>query len=200
MIMVVQAATYAEDPPGYPDDVAAFDPREVAVLPRYCAYTQYFRDQVPGGNNQDEIQRWYSVLGQTFHALHHYCLGLMKTNRGVILAREEHRRRFYLNDAILEFEYVIDRAPLDFPLLPEILTKKGETLIRLQRGLTGTQQLLRAIAIRPDYWPAYAAMSDYYKSISDLKKAREVLEKGLSASPDAMVLKQRLANLDEYKK
>jgi tetratricopeptide (TPR) repeat protein len=200
VILAANFPTYAEDTPGYPASVTAFDPREVAVLPRYCAYTQLFRDRVPGGNNPDEIQRWYSLLGQTFHAMHHYCLGLMKTNRGVILAREEQRRRFYLNDSITEFDYVIERAPPGFPLLPEILTKKGENLIRLGRGLSGNQQLLRAIALRPDYWPAYVAMSDYYKNTGDFKNAREVLEKGLSASPDSTVLKERLANLDSVKK
>ena len=51
----------------------AYDPREVAMLPRYCAYTQGFRDHVPGGNNPAEIQRWYSMLGETFNAMHHYC-------------------------------------------------------------------------------------------------------------------------------
>ena len=170
------------------------------MLPRYCAYTQSFRDRVPGGNNPDEIQRWYSIMGQTFHAMHHYCWGLMKTNRGVLLARDEQSRRFYLQDAIGEFDYVIDRAPPDFVLLPEILMKKGENLIRLGQHGSGIRQLLRAIELKPDYWPPYAAMSDYYKNTGDLKKAREVLEKGLSASPDAKALKDRLAKLDAVKK
>src|SRR5262245_33526688 len=200
VILATGITTYSQDIPGYPANVRAYDRREVAMLPRYCIYTQDFRERVPGGNNPDEIQRWYSVLGQTFHAIHHYCWGLMKTNRGVLLARDEYWRRFYLNDAITEFDYVIDRAPPDFVLLPEILMKKGENLIRLGNSLSGNQQLLRAIELRPDYWPPYAAMSDYYKNKGDLKDAREVLEKGLSASPNAKALKERLADLDAEKK
>jgi hypothetical protein len=200
VILAVGVPTYAQDIPGYPASVTAFDPREVAVLPRYCVYTQMFRDRVPGGNNPDEIQRWYSILGQTFHAMHHYCLGLMKTNRGVLLARDDQLIRFYLNDAILEFDYVIERAPPDFVLLPEFLMKKGENLIRLGKGESGNLQLLRAIELKPDYWPPYAAMSDYYKNTGDLKNAREVLEKGLAASPGAKALKERLVNLDAVKK
>ena len=95
---------------------------------------------------------------------------------------------------------MIDRAPPDFVLLPEILMKKGENLIRLGQGANGNLQLLRAIELKPDYWPPYAAMSDYYKKTGDLKNAREVLEKGLSASPEAKALKERLANLDAVKK
>mgnify|MGYP001306782646 CR=1 FL=1 len=42
-------------------------------------------------------------------------------------------------------------------------------------------------------------MSDYYKSKGDLKNAREILEKGLSSSPDVNALKRRLAELDSAK-
>jgi hypothetical protein len=170
------------------------------MLPRYCAYTQGFRDHVPGANNPDEIQRWYSTLGETFNHMHHYCYGLIKTNRAVLLSRNEQSRRFYLNDAISEFDYVLNHAPPDFVLLPEILMKKGENLIRLDQGGSGNLQLQRAIELKPDYWPPYAVMSDYYKKKGDLKNAREVLEKGLLASPDAKALKERLTNLDAAKK
>ncbi len=200
VIMAAAVPIYAQNIPGYPPSVTAYDPREVALLPRYCPYTQLFRDHVPGANNPAEIQRWSSVLGQMYIHMHHYCWGLMKTYRGLILARDEQSRRFYLNDAINEFDYVIKRAPPDYVLLPEILMKKGENLIRLSKGGDGILQLLRATELKPDYWPPYAIMSDYYKDHGNLKDAREALEKGLSASPDAKALKKRLANLDKAKK
>jgi len=201
VILAARGATYAQVAiPGYPTTVTAYDPREVAILPRYCAYAQSFREHVPGGNSTDEIQRWQSILGETFIHIHHYCWGLMKTNRGVLLAPDDQARRFYITDAIREFDYVIDRSPPDYVLLPEFLMKKGENLIRLGQVGNGTLQLLRAIELKPDYWPPYAVMSDYYKKSGDPKKAREVLEKGLSASPDAKALKERLANLDSTKK
>src|SRR5882762_6337599 len=130
--------------PGYPDRVDAYDPREVALLPRYCIHTQLFRGRVPGGNNPDEIERWYSIMGETFNAMHHYCWGLMKTNRATLFARGQKIRMFYLEDAISEFDYVIERAKPDFVMLPEILTKKGENLIRLGRGSFGIRELQRA--------------------------------------------------------
>jgi hypothetical protein len=183
--------------PGYPNDVRyGYDPRELALLPRYCIHTQLFRDNVPGGNNPDEIKRWYLVMGGAFHNMHHYCWGLMKTNRAIFLARSQQYRTFYLNSSITEFDYVIRAAPLDFKMLPEILTKKGENLIRLDRGPQGISELERAIALKPDYWPPYAAMSDYYRKIGDLAKAREWLEEGLSASPNTKALMRRLAELN----
>ena len=169
------------------------------MLPRYCIYTQLFRDNVPGGNNKDEIDRWYLIMGDTFNTMHHYCWALMKTNRATLLARTGQLRTFYLSDSINEFDYVIQRAKPDFVLLPEIHTKKGENLIRLGRGPLGILELLRAIELKPDYWPPYAAMSDHYKATGDIQKAREVLEKALSFSPDAKALKRRLTELDEAK-
>jgi len=196
-VLAAGIPAYGQGVPGYPDDPRyAYDPREVALLPRYCIHTQLFRDNVPGGNNPDEVKRWTLIMGSSFPNMHHYCWGLMYTNRAFLLARSEQMRTHYLGRSIAEFDYVIQRALPDFRLLPEILTKKGENLIRLDKGPEGISQLERAVALKPDYWPPYAAMSDYYTKIGDLAKAREWLEQGLSASPDTKALMRRLADLN----
>ena len=56
--------------------------------------------------------------------------------------------------------------------------------------------LERAIALKPDYWPPYVQLSDYYKESGQIALAREVLERALAQSPDVETLKQRLAELD----
>jgi len=180
---------------GYPPNVDAFDPREVALLPHYCIYTQTFRDRVPGGSDRTTIDRWYAQLGETFHAMHHYCYGLMKTNRAVLLARDPSVKVFYLADAVTEFDYVIDRAPPDFVLLPEMLTKKGENLLLMGKAPLGVLALEQAIEKKKDYWIAYARLSDYYKETGDIRKARETLERGLAAAPDAKSHERRLSEL-----
>jgi tetratricopeptide (TPR) repeat protein len=185
--------------PGYPDAVQGYDPREVALVPHYCIFTQLFREHVPGGNNTEQMEQWYSIMGPSYNHMHHYCWGLMKINRANLFTRTQQFRLFYLEDSVKEFDYVIRNATPDFVMLPEILTKKGEVLVRLGRGALGILDLLRAIELKPDYWPPYAPLSDYYKEIGDLAKAREVLEKGLSASPNAKALMQRLAELDGLK-
>jgi tetratricopeptide (TPR) repeat protein len=182
--------------PGYPLDVRNYDAREVALLPRYCIYTQDFRDKVPGGKNRAEIDKWYRLQGQTFHAMHHYCWGLMRTNRALMLTRTKAGRERYLQEAIWDFDYVIDRAPANFVLLPEILTKKGEHLIRLQRGPLAEPELRRAIELRPDYWPPYVALSDYYKAQGNLSTARNLLKEALSHSPNAAPVQRRLSELN----
>jgi hypothetical protein len=206
-LLVVSVALAGVNPargqgvPGYPDDVrAGFDPREVAMLPRYCIYTQLFRDNVPGGRNPDEIKRWTAMMGPTFNHVHHYCWGLMKTNRALLLVRTQRFRDYYLDDAIREFDYVINRAASDFKLLPEIITKKGENLLRLGRTRAALVELERVVALKPDYWPPYAAMSDHYKDAGDLAKARHWLEAGLAHAPEVNALKRRLAEIDNSRR
>ncbi|MCS6945904.1 MAG: hypothetical protein RMK97_10925 [Sutterellaceae bacterium] len=195
--LLVGAVAHAKTPiPGYPDRVEALDPREVALLPQYCLYTLHFRDVVPGGNNPAEIERWHALLGPSYHHLHHYCYGLMKTNRARILARDQRTRQFYLSDAIREFDYVLRNATADFVLLPEIRTRKGENLIQLGRGPLGVAELQSVIAEHPSYFPAYGALSDYYVESGDLLKARAVLQEGLKHAPEAKALLRRLAELD----
>ena len=65
------------------------------MLPEYCIYTNLFRQQIPGGNNEERIKHYQSLMGPTvsgkpeflFETMHHYCWALMKTNRGVRLAK-----------------------------------------------------------------------------------------------------------------
>lgn len=197
--LVYGPAVHALEIPGYPASIDAYDPREVGMLPAYCKYTQVFRGQVPGGSNEAEIERWNALLGNTFHSLHHYCWGLMKTNRAVLLARTGQVREYYLNSAIEEFDYVLRNANDEFLLLPEILTKKGENLIRLGKGPIAVLHLERAATLKPDYWPPYAHLSDYYKTKGEVDKAEDYLRKGLSFSPQAKALTRRLSELQPAK-
>jgi tetratricopeptide (TPR) repeat protein len=196
-LVAASAPQYAAVISAYPENVYQAGDREVALLPRYCMYTQLFRARIPGGNNQGEIGGWISLMGETFHHMHHYCAGLVRTNRALILAYGS--RKYNLEESIREFDYVIDRAPADFVLLPEILTKKGENLLLLDNTADGAAALIRAIELKSDYWPPYAVLSDYFKKHKNIAFAREWLEKGLAASPDARALRQRMTELGSVK-
>lgn len=190
------ALTCAADIPGYPPTVEGYDSREVALLPRFCIYTQLFRDKVPGGNNPAQFERLLKKMGPGFMHMHHYCWGLMRTNRALLLARTPQDRDSNLRYSINEFDYVVRNAPPNFVMLPEVLTKRGENLILLNRVNAGLVDLHHAIKLKADHWPAYAAISDYYKASGERDKAREWLEKGLAAAPNARALTERLAKLD----
>lgn len=170
--------------------------REMFMLPEYCKYTQDFRAHVAGGSDKTQIERWTSIMGPTFNHMHHYCYGLQAINRANFMSPTREERLHNWGVSVSEFDYVINRAPADFSMLPEIYTKKGISLIQLDRVGPGMVELQRAIDMKPDYWEAYAAISDYYRDAGQPAKAREWLEKGLAIRPDTMPLKRRLSALD----
>jgi tetratricopeptide (TPR) repeat protein len=177
-----------------------FDPKQLAMLPPYCKYTQLYRQNVPGGNDPQQIERWASVLGaENFIHMHHYCLGLESANRALYFSSTKQDRDRELTTSVREFDYVIDRVTPEFALLPEILTRRGENLLRLGNAPQGVVDLNRAIELKPDHWPPYAALSDYFKALGDVASAREWAEKGLSAAPGTKALQRRLAELDKTK-
>jgi tetratricopeptide (TPR) repeat protein len=174
-----------------------FTARDRALLPEYCKYTpgERLRAGTPGGNAQSEIERWSRIMGPPFSGLHHYCWGLMATNKAMV-ARTRQQRLHLLETSIREFDYVLQRATRDFVLLPEILTKKGHNLVRLDDAARAIPELQRAIEVKPDYWPPYTVLSDYFRDVGDTAKARQWLERGLAVAPDVTALKRRLAELD----
>jgi len=175
-----------------------FDPKLVAMLPPYCKYTEYYRQGVAGGDDPAQTERWRMILGPgNFLHLHHYCFGLENTNRALYFSSNRPERDRELGYSVGEFDYVIARVARDFALLPEILTRRGENQLRLGNGPQGLLDLNRAIDLKPDHWPPYAAVSDYYKELGDLDSAREWAQRGLAAAPGTKALQRRLAELGE---
>lgn len=195
LLLAVAVTAAAQSIPGYPEHVTEYDPREVVMLPEYCKYTQLFRDRVPGGNNREMIQRWHATMGDVFIHMHHYCWGLMHLHRAKVLARDAQARGFNYDNAVREFEYIMERTPKDFPLLPEMLTKKGEALLGRGKTALALAEFERAIELKPDYWPPYAHISDHYRALGELARARQILEEGLTRSPGARGLQRRLNEL-----
>jgi tetratricopeptide (TPR) repeat protein len=169
----------------------SFSPQEVALLPPYCQSNRLVAKRE--GPETPEAGHWRSVLGtQPYAAIHHYCWGLMFTNRARLGSPNATERRRALQATMGEFEYILRNSPPDFVLRPEIYTTRGENLLSLGRTAEGLQDFERAAAAKPDYWPPYARASDYYKDAGNNAKAREWLEKGLAAAPDSKPLQRRL--------
>lgn len=197
LLFFVSAPALGQSIPGYPEHVSDYDPREVALLPRFCPHTQLFRERVPGGNDPEAIRRWHAAMGDIFLAMHHYCWGLMYMHRAKVLARDAQVRGFNYASAISEFDYVLRQARPDFVLLPEILTKRGEALLGLGKAAAALAEFEKAIALKPDYWPPYAQIADYHQSQGDRDKARAALQAGLKHAPEAKGLQRRLKELDQ---
>lgn len=172
-----------------------YDPKVVAMLPPYCKYTQLYNRHVVGADRA-QIARWESLMGtQNFQHMHHYCWGLTHTNWALYASNSKQERDRELRQSVTEFDYVLRNVAPDFALLPEVLTVRGENQLRLENGPQGLNDLHRAIELKPDHWPPYAALSDYYKALGELDLAREWVEKGLSVAPGTRALERRLSEL-----
>jgi tetratricopeptide (TPR) repeat protein len=176
-------------------DQGRYGPQEIALLPAYCR-TNKFISSEPGNPYVAEQQHWERVLGsRPYSAIHHYCWAQMTVNRARMTARSKKERLSILNTSLGDFDYVLRYTSPEFVLLPEILFKRAEVMLELGRFPEANANLLRAIEVKPDYWPPYAALSDHYRNLGETQKAREWLDKGLAASPGSKTLQQRLAEL-----
>jgi tetratricopeptide (TPR) repeat protein len=178
-----------------------YDPKVFAFMPEWCKYTPLYNPVVPhqqsAADVRAEVRRLNQLMGpQNFKHLHHYCRGLFSVTRARYFETSRIARERRLQYSIGEFDYVLNRVEPTFALLPEILTKKGESLVALRRP-EAVEPLHRALQAKPDYWPAYAALSDYFRDIGEVARARQWLEKGLAAAPAATALQSRLAELDK---
>jgi tetratricopeptide (TPR) repeat protein len=133
---------------------------------------------------------------QNFRHLHHYCRGLFLVATARYFETSKRERDRWLRDSLGEFDYVLNRVEPTFALRPEILTKKGESLAALRRP-EAVEPLYRALEAKPDYWPAYAALSDYFRDTGQTEQARQWLQKGLAAAPNATPLQRRMAEIDK---
>jgi tetratricopeptide (TPR) repeat protein len=163
---------------------------KLKILPEFCAYMQ--RGTRAGSPNGD---RYKEYLGEGWRHTHHYCWGLDKMLLAFLNATVENQYRFYLSDAIEEFNYVLKRVSDHFILKPEILSKKGVALSLLGKDNEATHAFLSAIHQKPDFVFPYIQLSKLYVKNGEIEEARKVLDRALEHSPNSPLLKQALAKL-----
>src|SRR6476620_10050735 len=74
LLMVVPISVNAKLP--YPESLPTEN--EWRLLPEYCPDTQGFKY---GLGKSPNAAKWVEMMGETFWALHHYCLGILKFGR-----------------------------------------------------------------------------------------------------------------------
>ncbi len=163
---------------------------EMALLPRYCPYTQSFSK-----HGAPEVSRWVNAMGKDFTHMHHYCWGLIHLGRSERATLSSAKRRSDREEAILNFRYVIKTVSADFILLPEVLTRLGRTYLLNHEPTKGEQSFAKARALKLDYWPAYFHWAEYLLSVGQKSEALEIIKSGLQHSPDAKPLNALFSKL-----
>jgi tetratricopeptide (TPR) repeat protein len=165
-------------------------PHEVGVLPEYCRHTITFS---PTFGSKEGTRFWLQELGEPFKAMHHYCWALIALNRANRFSATPQEKRHNYSSAASDIEFVLRYANDEFVLMPEILTRRAEALIKLEEFRGAERDLGRAIQIKADYWPAYAALAQSFQAQGNVARAIRVLEEGIGKVKDPRML-QRLLN------
>ena len=174
-------------------------PQEMNVLPPYCRAQRFLQDEQKWPVSQAEKDKWNRILGPGYEHLHHYCYALNSINRAQKSADETSRRRYFEN-ARANIEYVQRNCARDFVLMPEFCVKRGYVLRMLGHHAVAAREFIRAMSLRPDYVPAYTALSEYYVDLGNLEEAERVLQQGLEHAPRSRLLTTKLDELQFLKK
>lgn len=174
--------------------IGSFNPTaaELSLLPPYCGpRAERWGNDV----SHPEVRRWRSVFGSNYSHMHHYCHASLLLLRGDREPLHSPKARGEYKAALNNLEYMESRASSDFVLMPELYLKKARAYQRLDRDLEAQWALRRSIELKPDYVPAYAALSDFYLDRGKPELARRVLQEGLAVVPDAVILQRRLGEM-----
>ncbi|MEW6590431.1 MAG: hypothetical protein AB1418_05285 [Pseudomonadota bacterium] len=180
------------------NDVRVPNAAELNLLPPYCPHTQiistyYGRQQAPTKYDA-HVKPYVDLYGADFWHLHHYCFGLVAVSRAY-RQTDVSARRGQLMRSVSEFDYVIRAVTPGSNILPEVHMQKGISLIRMQRGAEGAAELKKSIQLNPHFVRPYIELSDYYVDSKRKDLALQVLEDGLSVSPETSSLQRRYAEL-----
>ena len=173
-----------------------FSQEELVALPRVCHAQRVINNLlqtkiVP----EAERRQWALRLGEKdYSAFHHYCWALIYLRRAGA-ADSLQSQVFNYETAINNFGFVQQNASFQFPLMPEVNLRKGQTYRLLGQDGAAAKEFTEAIKLKPDYTPAYAALVDFYLDVEDLHQAEEILDQGLAHAPESKILLQKKAEL-----
>jgi hypothetical protein len=100
-----------------------------------------------------------------------------------------------LTAAINDYFYVINNAPRDFVLAPEIYLRIGEARINLAQFGLAQDAFSTARELKPDYWPAYVRWIDHLIKTNQKAPAKDLAAEGLRHAPASTELKERYQRL-----
>jgi tetratricopeptide (TPR) repeat protein len=164
---------------------------EKAILPEYCADTQTFGYGDAYSNTSPRAAYWVGLMGKTFWAMHHHCWSLIREHRSRAAGVSRQERDGHLMAAINDYVYVIDNAPPDFVLLPEIYTRIGENYVVLGNIGAAMDAFTAARKKKVDYWPPYTAWARVLVKAGKRQDALAHVETVLKLVPDDAELRRQ---------
>jgi len=154
---------------------AVHDLSEVELLPSYCKGTLQIRMI---SNDPKPFAEYVAIYGDPFNYLHHYCWALNSENN-LYKIEQDYLKKSELISILGNLQYVLDRSPLSFSLLPDIFISKARILFKMDKDTEALGVLFKLSLIKPGYAPTYAQLGDYYQRIGHNNDAIKMYEQGL---------------------
>ena len=191
-LILGSASAAAQRPASGPIDMSL---DALGALPDYCVDAQSGKGGYDPANYTPAQRRWVSLMGGGFHHIHHYCWALdnARKARNPLISPQD--RRGLYSSAIKDCIYVLNQAPHDFVLLPEIYLRMGQFAMGRDDIVGALEYFEKSYRAKPDYWPAYVEVAKTNLSFGRRQEAEAALKAGLAVSPDEPNLKQALAQL-----
>lgn len=148
---------------------------EIAVLPPYCA------KRLRGTMTPQE--------GAYYPHVHHYCFGLNFANRAQ-RARDKTARKFNLESARGEFNYVIQRLETTHWMYPQVQSDMGNILSKLNDSSGALNAFNMALSANPAYERAYMGLIQILQRSGSRSSVLDVASAGLRHLPNSHYLKK----------
>lgn len=174
-LLVLASSAWALKPPGITEN-------EMSLLPSYCRDAQGFGYGDASSNTSPRARGWVATMGNSFWHIHHHCWALINVRRAQAPLVPAERKRALYQEALGDFQYVVQNSPKDFVLLPEIFTWMGRVQAYLKQP-QAAESFARARVQKPDYWPAYFHMAEFLKANGKPAEALQVVRAGLQQAP-----------------
>lgn len=157
---------------------------EFALLPPYCYDTQGFKYGDASYNPSPRAPYWVSLMGKSFWHMHHHCYGLVKMRRGLLTVGNPGTRKYLLQSAVDEFNYVIEQSDPDFVMLPEVFLRRGDAQLELQDVGGAMESYGIARRLKPDFALPYVHWAKELARLGRTKEALAHLEDGMRVAPN----------------
>jgi tetratricopeptide (TPR) repeat protein len=165
---------------------------ERSLLPEYCAYTNTTGMYLRGtGIVSEGAKKWFAINGESNQKhIHHYCWAMLRLLRSHSAQASNQVKKNLRDSALADIDYSIENSTADFPLLAELLTRKGTTLTLLNRRREAFAAFKDAIKTKPTHAAAYYELAHLQWREGDSASAQATIASGLTELPNSEMLKK----------
>jgi tetratricopeptide (TPR) repeat protein len=170
------------------DTSATPNAKEMRIMPPFCVAKFTLAQGSP------EWNAWRDRVGENFIDIHHYCFALVAVNR-YWSSRSPQDRGFYLQRALLNYNYVVNAMKPDFTLGAELFSDRGALFMLMGKPGEAAKDFNKALSINPNFAKPYLQLADLHVAIKAPTHALETVTEGLRHLPDSTALQRRYLEL-----